>query len=39
MAATIVLPYSRLAADYDATVGIPFFRQTRAVFERLVRKV
>lgn len=38
MAATIALPYSRLAADYDGTVGIPFFRQTRDHFERLVRK-
>lgn len=38
MAATVALPYSRLAADYDATVGIPFFRQTRDFFERLVRK-
>lgn len=38
MAATIAMPYSRLAADYDATVGIPFFEQTRNFFERLVRK-
>jgi SAM-dependent methyltransferase len=38
MAATIAIPYSRLAADYDATIGIPFFRQTRESFERLVRK-
>jgi SAM-dependent methyltransferase len=35
---TNALPYSRLAADYDATVGIPFFRQTRDFFERLVKK-
>lgn len=32
------MPYSRFAADYDATVGIPFFEQTRNFFERLVRK-
>ena len=38
MAATIALPYSRLAADYDATIGIPFFQQTREFFEKLVRK-
>ena len=38
MAATIAIPYSRLATDYDATVGIPFFQQTRDFFERLVRK-
>lgn len=38
IAATIALPYSRLAADYDATVGLPFFRQVRDLFERLVGK-
>jgi SAM-dependent methyltransferase len=38
MAATIALPYSQLAVDYDATVGIPFFRQTRDFFERLVKE-
>ena len=38
MAATIALPYSRLAAEYDANIGIPFFEQTRNVFERLVQK-
>ena len=38
MSATIAFPYSRLAADYDATIGVPFFRQTRDFFERLVRK-
>jgi SAM-dependent methyltransferase len=38
MAATIAIPYSRLATDYDATIGIPFFQQTRDFFERLVRK-
>ncbi len=38
MVATIASPYSQLAADYDATIGIPFFRQTRDFFERLVRK-
>ena len=34
----ITKPYSRLAAEYDATIGVPFFRQTRKSFERLVRK-
>lgn len=34
----VALPYSRLAADYDATIGLPFFRQTREFFERLVKK-
>jgi SAM-dependent methyltransferase len=38
MAVTIAIPYSRLATDYDATIGIPFFQQTRDFFERLVRK-
>jgi SAM-dependent methyltransferase len=38
MAATIAMPYSRLAADYDATIGIPFFLQTRDLFDWLVRK-
>jgi SAM-dependent methyltransferase len=38
MAATIAMPYSRLAADYDTSVGIPFFRQVRDCFERLVRR-
>ncbi len=38
MAATIAIPYSRLATDYDATIGIPFFHQTRDLFERLFRK-
>jgi SAM-dependent methyltransferase len=36
--ATIALPYSRLASEYDATIGAPFFRETRDRFERLVRK-
>jgi SAM-dependent methyltransferase len=30
-------PYSHLAANYDSTVGIPFFQRTRRIFERLVR--
>lgn len=38
MGARRAIPYSRLAADYDATIGIPFFQQTRNFFERLVRK-
>lgn len=38
MVETIGLPYSRLAENYDATVGLPFFRRTRAVFARLVRR-
>jgi len=36
--ATIALPYSRLATEYDATIGAPFFRETRDHFERLVQK-
>src|SRR5262249_49582739 len=36
--ATIALPYSRLATEYDATIGAPFFRETRDRFERLVQK-
>lgn len=36
--ANIALPYSRLAAEYDATLGLPFFPQAREAFERLVRK-
>ena len=36
--AEIALPYSRLAADYDRTIGIPFFCQTRDAFERLIRR-
>ena len=36
--AKIALPYSQLAADYDATLGLPFFLQTRNAFERLVRR-
>ncbi len=36
--ATIALPYSRLATEYDATIGATFFRETRDRFERLVRK-
>ncbi len=31
-------PYSHLATNYDATVGIPFFRRTREAFERLIRR-
>ena len=38
MAAIIAMPYSRFAAEYDTTIGIPFFRQTREFFERLIRK-
>ena len=38
MAPTFATPYSQFAADYDATVGIPFFDQTRKFFEWLVRK-
>ena len=36
--AKIAVPYSRLAADYDATLGVPFFLQTRHAFERLVTR-
>lgn len=32
------MPYSRLAAEYDATLGLPFFRHTRNAFERIVRR-
>jgi SAM-dependent methyltransferase len=38
MSATIALPYSRFASNYDVTIGIPFFRQTRDFFERLVSR-
>ncbi|HKE56423.1 MAG TPA: class I SAM-dependent methyltransferase [Pyrinomonadaceae bacterium] len=38
MVATVALPYSRLATEYDATIGAPFFRETRDRFERLARK-
>ena len=31
-------PYSHLAANYDATVGFPFFLKTRGAFEELVRR-
>jgi SAM-dependent methyltransferase len=31
-------PYSKLAAAYDVTLGIPNFIGTRAAFERLVRR-
>ena len=31
-------PYSQLAANYDATVGIPFFLRTRLAFENLIRR-
>ena len=31
-------PYGQLAPDYDATVGIPFFHQTRRAFEKLIRR-
>jgi SAM-dependent methyltransferase len=31
-------PYSHLATNYDATVGIPFFRRTRDAFEKLINR-
>jgi SAM-dependent methyltransferase len=31
-------PYSKLAPNYDATVGIPFFLQVRRAFEQLIRR-
>ena len=31
-------PYSQLAPNYDATVGIPFFLRTKLVFEELIRR-
>src|SRR4030095_3699189 len=36
--ANIAFPYSQLAAEYDATLGFPFFCQARNAFERLVRR-
>jgi len=36
--AKLAVPYSQLAADYDATLGIPQFLKTRSAFERLVRQ-
>jgi SAM-dependent methyltransferase len=36
--AQLALPYSRLAAEYDGTIGRPFFRETRNAFERIVRR-
>jgi SAM-dependent methyltransferase len=38
IAATVAKPYSRLAASYDATIGLPFFQQLRDAFERLVKR-
>jgi SAM-dependent methyltransferase len=35
--AEVASPYSQLAADYDATLGMSFFLHARNVFERLVR--
>jgi SAM-dependent methyltransferase len=34
----LALPYSHFAADYDSTLGLPFFHHTRSNFERLVRR-
>lgn len=31
-------PYSKLAPNYDATVGMPFFVRTRRAFEQLVKR-
>jgi SAM-dependent methyltransferase len=31
-------PYGHLAPNYDATVGMPFFRRTRRAFEKLIRR-
>ena len=33
----VASPYSRLAANYDSTLGLRFFAQTRSTFEKLVR--
>lgn len=38
MAGSIAQPYSRLAAEYDATLGLPFFLRTRDAFEQLVNR-
>jgi SAM-dependent methyltransferase len=35
---SVTRPYSRLAPNYDATVGIPFFRKVRQAFEKLIRR-
>ena len=32
------LPYSSFAANYDGTVGLPFFLRTRSAFETLIRR-
>lgn len=34
---SVTRPYTRLAPNYDATVGIPFFRKARQAFEKLIR--
>lgn len=38
LGAPFARPYSRLAAAYDATLGLPFFAGARIAFERLVRR-
>jgi len=37
-AVEIAVPYSSLAVNYDAAMGLPFFLRTRDFFERLVRR-
>jgi SAM-dependent methyltransferase len=34
----VVRPYSEIALVYDDSVGIPFFRRTRAAFEAMVQR-
>lgn len=34
----MISPYSDIAHDYDCTVGLPFFLQVRAYFEKLVQR-
>ena len=38
MVVEIAKPYSQLAEDYDATMGVPFFLQARNTFEKLARR-
>jgi SAM-dependent methyltransferase len=35
---SVTQPYTRLAPNYDATVGIPFFRKAKQAFEKLIKR-
>jgi|SRR5215217_3380890 len=35
---SVTRPYTRLAPNYDATVGIPFFRKAKQAFEELIKR-